>query len=60
MNTADIKPPINEFKEIRMFRNTLAASLVLFAVLLSVAQAGRATPPDPKPPIPQTALVIVP
>jgi len=40
-----------------MFRNTLAASVLLFVALLSVASAAKAVPPDPQPNTPPLALV---
>jgi hypothetical protein len=40
-----------------MFRNTLAASLVLFSALLSVSLAAKATPPNPLPGTPPLAMV---
>jgi hypothetical protein len=40
-----------------MFRNTLAASLLLFIGLLSVAQSAKRTPPDPNSPGPLLVIV---
>lgn len=41
-----------------MFRNTLAASLVLFSALLSISLSAQATPPEPQggnPPVLRSA-----
>jgi hypothetical protein len=40
-----------------MFRNTLAASLVLFGALLSVSLSAKAVPPNPSGPNPPLAMV---
>ncbi|HEX3685661.1 MAG TPA: hypothetical protein VHU83_24210 [Bryobacteraceae bacterium] len=39
-----------------MFKNKLAASVLLFTALLSVSLAAKAFPPDPEPGIPPLAL----
>lgn len=46
-----------------MFRNTLAASLVLFSALLSVSLSAQAVPPEPssgKPPLAFSAKAVPP
>ncbi|HEX3685784.1 MAG TPA: hypothetical protein VHU83_24855 [Bryobacteraceae bacterium] len=39
-----------------MFKNTVAASVLLFAAMLSVALSAKAVPPDPKPQTPPLAM----
>lgn len=44
-------------KEIPMFKNALATSLLLSMMLISVVSAVKADPPDPKPGTPPLATV---
>ena len=40
-----------------MLKNTLAASVLLFMALVSIASSAKAVPPDPGPPTPPLVSV---